>query len=154
MMNIATQTRSDLEVVTFRLNEQEFCLNILSVREIRGWTQATVVPHSPSFVLGVINLRGTVLPIIDLAARLKMPVSDPTTRHVIIVVQVHKHLFGLLVDGVSDILSVPDESIQAAPDIVTDANNNFVRSVIMIDGRMISMIAVEDILPSSEREAA
>ena len=78
------------ELIAFRIGAQEFCVDIMSVREIRGFTPATVLPRSPSFVRGVINLRGAVLPIIDLAARLGFPAADPTARHVIMVVQVER----------------------------------------------------------------
>ena len=150
----SNQTSSQREVVTFRINAQEFGVDILSVREIRGWTEPTIVPHSPPFILGVINLRGVVLPIIDLAARLGMPATKPTKRHAIIVMQVQRQMVGLLVDGVSDILSFSSDAVQATPDIVADQSQNFVPSVLMMDGRMISMISLEDILPQSLREAA
>ena len=73
----------DRELIAFRVGDQEFCVNIMSVREIRGWTPATAMPHSPSYMKGVINLRGAVLPIIDLSARLGMKAAEPTARHVI-----------------------------------------------------------------------
>ena len=142
------------EVVTFRINMQEFGVDILSVREIRGWTAPTVVPHVPAYILGMINLRGVVLPIIDLAARLGLPATDITNRHAIIVVQVAGNLIGLVVDGVSDILTFSAESVQATPDIVADHELNFVPNVLMMDGRMISLIALDEILPLAQREAA
>lgn len=78
------------ELISFRIGAQEFCVDIMAVREIRGWTPATPLPHSPAYVRGVINLRGAVLPIVDLAERLGLPPSTPTQRHVIIVAQVAK----------------------------------------------------------------
>ena len=92
----------------------------MSVREIRGWTPATPMPHAPSYVLGVINLRGAVLPIIDLSARLGMKPAEPTARHVIIVAQVKRKIVGLLVDAVSDILTINDDNIQPTPEISSD----------------------------------
>ena len=71
------------ELIAFRIGDQEFCVDIMSVREIRGWAPATPLPRTPSFVKGVINLRGAVLPIIDLGARLGLKTSEPTARHVI-----------------------------------------------------------------------
>ncbi|MGL1418908.1 chemotaxis protein CheW, partial [Vibrio parahaemolyticus] len=84
---------------------QEFCIDIMSIREIRGWTPATPLPKSPSFVRGVINLRGTVLPIVDLAVRLGFAPSEPTARHAIMVSQIGQQVVGLLVEGVSDIFT-------------------------------------------------
>ena len=88
------------ELIAFRIGDQEFCVNIMIVREIRGWTKATPMPHSPGYMMGVINLRGAVLPIIDLSRRLGMKPAEPTARHVIIVVQVKDKMVGLLVDAV------------------------------------------------------
>ena len=93
------------ELIAFRIGNQEFCVSIMSVREIRGWTPATKMPHSPAYMMGVLNLRGAVLPIVDLAARLGMRPAEPTPRHVIIVAQVGRKIVGLLVDAVSDILT-------------------------------------------------
>src|SRR5258708_23426624 len=84
------------EMVTFLIGSQEFCIDVMVVREIRVWAPATPVAHAPGFVCGVINLRGTVLPIIDFAARLGLPPTEPTTRHAILVVQIKDQTIGLL----------------------------------------------------------
>ena len=111
MMNaIEKDPSASNELIAFRLGGQEFCVDIMSVRDIRGWTQTTPLPHSPDYVKGVINLRGSVLPVIDLAARLGFAPTEPTARHVIIVTQVANHSVGLLVEAVSDIRSVPVEA--------------------------------------------
>ena len=153
-----TKAKSDVtsprELITFLIGSQEFCVDIMSVREIRGWTPATPLPHSPGFVRGVINLRGAVLSIVDLAARLGLPPTEPSARHVIIVAQVGQQVVGLLVDAVSDILTVTGETIQPTPDVASDLARSFVRGVLAIDGRMISLITLEQVLPSVEREAA
>ena len=91
-------TKGGRELIAFRIGDQEFCVDIMSVREIRGWTPATPMPHSPSYMLGVINLRGVVLPIIDLSARLGMGMTQPSVRHVIIVAQMGEKILGLLVE--------------------------------------------------------
>jgi len=142
------------EFLTFRIGTEEFCVDIMSVREIRGWSPATTLPHSPAFVCGVINLRGTVLPIIDLADRLGFSPTQPTARHVIIVVQVGRQSIGLLVDAVSDILMQPPDSIQETPDIAAENVRAFVRGVLAIEGRMISLIALEGLTPQTLGEAA
>src|SRR5882724_7312205 len=108
----AIHTLKGIELMAFRIGAQEFCVDIVSVREIRGWTPATALPHSPIFVRGVINLRGVVLPIVDLAARLGLASVEPTLRHVIIVAQIGQQIVGLLVDAVSEILTVTDDMIQ------------------------------------------
>lgn len=137
------------ELVAFRIGQQEFAIDITSVREIRGWTPETPLPHAPSFVRGVLNLRGTVLPILCLATRLGLGAPKPTARHVIIVVHVGTHMLGLLVDAVSDILSTGVNQLQATPEIGTEAVRQFMQGVLPIDGRMIAVLALDDVLPSA-----
>ncbi len=149
-----TLTNGGRELIAFRVGDQEFCVNIMSVREIRGWTPATPMPHAPSYMLGVINLRGAVLPIIDFSARLGMKPAEPTARHVIIVAQVGSQVVGLLVDAVSDILTVSQADIQPTPEIASEVERNFARGVLAIEGRMICLVELDTVFPYDEREAA
>ena len=142
------------ELIAFRIGDQEFCVDIMLVREIRGWTPATPLPRTPPFVKGVINLRGAVLPIIDLGARLGLTTSDPTARHVIMVVKIGDRTQGLLVDAVSDIINITDDAVQPTPDVACDTVKAFVRGLFAIEGRMISLIALDRVLPELEAEAA
>ena len=142
------------ELIAFKVGDQEFCVDIMNVREIRGWTATTPIPHAPPYVVGVINLRGTVLPIIDLGARLGFPMAEPTARHAIIVAQIGSQVVGLLVEGVSDIFTVSEDAIQPTPDVASDLAKRFVRGVIPLDGRLISVIAIASVLPEGMREAA
>jgi purine-binding chemotaxis protein CheW len=142
------------EFVAFRAGGLEFCINIMSVREIRGFAPATAIPRAPAYIRGVINLRGVVLPVVDLGMRLGLPGSEPTARHVIIVAQVGERAAGLLVDSVSDILSVDSTLIQPTPDVASTLARNFVRGVIAMDGRMISVISLDQVLPAVELDAA
>jgi purine-binding chemotaxis protein CheW len=142
------------ELISFRIGDQEYCVDIMSVREIRGWTPATPLPQSPGYVRGVINLRGAVLPVVDLGARLGMPVTEPTARHVIIVTRIADQLVGLLVDAVCDILTVTKDVIQPTPDVACEMAKNFVRGLLAVEGRMISLISLDRVLPASELQAA
>ncbi len=146
------------ELIAFRIGDQEFCVNIMSVREIRGWTQATPMPHAPPYVMGVINLRGAVLPIIDMSARLGMKVAEPTARHVIIVAQVKSKVVGLLVEAVSDILTITEDSIQPVPEVSSDLEKQYARGILAIDTRMICLIELDALFPEKahdkESEAA
>ena len=148
-----TQTH-ERELVSFRIGAQEFCVDIMSVREIRGWSAATTLPRTPSFVCGVINLRGAVLPIVDLSARLGFGAAEPSDRHAIIVAQIGSQVVGLLVDAVSDIISVSDDMIQPTPDVASDTAKTFVRGLIAIEERMVSLIGLDRMLPDVELEAA
>jgi purine-binding chemotaxis protein CheW len=142
------------ELISFRIGAQEFCVDIMAVREIRGWTSATPIPHSPNYVRGVINLRGAVLPIVDLAARLGFAITEPTARSVIIVAHIGDRTVGLLVDAVSDILTVSDEVIQPTPDVTCDTVKAFVKGILAVEDRLISLISLDRVLPDLDAEAA
>ncbi|ACB97177.1 chemotaxis protein CheW [Beijerinckia indica] len=159
MTDIKSNETNSRELIAFRIGAQEFCVDIMSVREIRGWTPATALPQSPNFVRGVINLRGAVLPIVDLAARLGFPPAEPTVRHVIIVAQVAHpivghQIVGLLVDAVLDILTITDDLVQPTPEVASEMAKLFVQGVLAVEGRMISLIALDQVLPAPDREAA
>lgn len=146
----APRTASDLrEVVAFRIGSQEFCLDIRTVREIRGWTPTTVLPHAPPYVMGVINLRGAVVPIVNLAERLALGPLQPEARHVIIITVVETQVVGLLVDAVSDILTVPPTAVQATPRVGSEATQAFVRGVIAVEQRMLRLIDLAAVMPSA-----
>ncbi len=153
-MDTADTNKDALELISFRIDDQEFCLDIMAVREIRGWTVATSLPHSPSYVRGVINLRGAVLPILDLKTRLGLGVAEPSARSVIIVVHIRERLVGLLVDAVSEILAAERDNIQPTPNVGCETVNRFVRGIIAMEGRMISWIALDDILPEQQQAEA
>jgi purine-binding chemotaxis protein CheW len=155
-MSVAVKnlTQEVRELIAFRIGDQEFCIDVMSVREIRGWTPATAMPHAPSYMLGVINLRGAVLPIIDLSARLGMKRAELTARHVIIVAQVKRKVVGLLVDAVSDILTIATDHIQPTPEISSEHERRFARGIVAIDRRMICLIELEALFPENESEAA
>jgi purine-binding chemotaxis protein CheW len=151
---VMVETGKGGERIAFNIGSQEFCIATASVREIRGWTPATKLPRAPAFVLGVVNLRGVVLPIVDLAVRLGFRRSEPTARHAIIVVEYGNQVAGLLVDGVSDIFTASEEQIQTTPDIAAETAKLYLRGVIPVDGRLIGVIDIANLLPSPEVAAA
>ena len=153
-LNRAQATGGARELIAFRVGAQEFCVDIMSVREIRGWTPATPLPHAPPFVKGVINLRGTVLPILDLSGRLGLGETEASARHVIIVTKIERHLVGLLVDAVLDIITIQDEALQPTPDVACDTVKTFVKGLLPLEDRMVSMISLDQVLPQFEAEAA
>lgn len=145
---------SRLELVAFHVCGQEYCVEVVKVREVRSWAPATALPHAPRELLGVINLRGSVLPIVDLASRLGYPPSQPTSRHAIMVVEIGVKVVGLLVESVSDIFSVDRGEIQAAPEVVTSDDDPLVVGFITANNRMISMLAVDKIVRTEAVAAA
>lgn len=148
--NDASQT----EYLSFGIGDQEYSIDIMSVREIRGWTQTTSLPHAPRFVRGVINLRGTVLPVVDLAMRLGLEETEPEDRNVIIVVDVNSRVMGLRVDAVSDILSFRPDQLQPPPDMATNSSTPFVKALTILDDRMVRLLDLEVVLPTGDEIAA
>lgn len=142
------------ELLSFRVGEQEYSVDIMSVREIRGWSRATPLPHAAAHVRGVINLRGTVLPIIDLAQRLGLSVAEASERNVIIVVQVRDQTLGLVVDAVSDILSIPMQDLQTPPEVGQDADSGYVKALTVVDGRLLRILDLDAVHPPMESDAA
>jgi purine-binding chemotaxis protein CheW len=142
------------EFIAFHIGAQTFCIDIMAVREIRGWTPATPLPHSPSFVRGVINLRGAVLPVIDLATRLGLTQSEPTARHAVIVVQSANQVVGLLVDAVSNILTLTPDDIQPTPEVASEIARTFVKGVVASGEQMISVLTIQNLLPEAILDAA
>ncbi|MFD1912738.1 chemotaxis protein CheW [Halodurantibacterium flavum] len=135
------------EIVSFRVAGQDFCIDIGSVREIRGWTSTTVLPHAPDYIRGVMNLRGAVLPVVDLSARLGFAPAEPTERHAVIIVTIGSRTVGLLVDAVSDILSAPGEDFKPTPDVVADPAKAFVEAVLSVEDRLIRLIELDRVMP-------
>ncbi|WP_300297008.1 chemotaxis protein CheW [Ferrovibrio sp.] len=131
------------EYLTFAAAGQEYGIDILSVREIRGWTVETPLPNSPAAVRGIINLRGQVVPIYDLRIRLGAERSTPSAIHVVIVVEAASGFYGLLVDAVSDILSVADRELQPVPQTGMDADHAFLTALLARDDRMVSLLDLD-----------
>lgn len=155
MLDDATGTRSiDREVVAFRVAGQDFCIDIMSVREIRGWTETTILPHAQRYVKGVINLRGSVVPVVDLSERLGLGVIDPGARHVIIISVIGTQTVGLLAEVVSDILTVNDNAMQPVPDIASESARAYISGVVVAQEKMIRKIDLSKVLPANGRELA
>ncbi len=138
------------ELMVFQVGGQEFGVDVTQVKEIRLSAPATMIPRSPPYVLGVVNLRGVVLPIVDLGARLEMPAREPAARPVVVVVWIDKKLTGLLVDAVVDILAVSEDGFQATPAVGCEAVRTLVNSIVRADDRTIGLIELDQILPAGE----
>lgn len=148
---------SQMELLTFRLSEQDYALDIMSVREIRSWSKATPLPHSPAFMKGVINLRGTVLPVMDLAERLSLPAPAQSSRSVIIVVHHEDNVTGLLVDAVSDIVTLTPDDLQSPPEMAATSKGSgtqIVKDLTIIDDQMIRILDLSMIVATPESTAA
>ena len=145
---------SQLELISFEIAGQEFCIDIRAVREIRGWTPATAMPQTPDYLLGVINLRGLVMPVVDLRARLGLGTTEPTSRHVIVVVQHEDRTAGLLVDAVQETFVVDEAKLQPPPALDQFGGPRFVDAILPLEGRMLSRLVVAALLPTEQQAAA
>jgi purine-binding chemotaxis protein CheW len=149
--NVAYKAGEALQVLSFEVGTQTYCVPVNSVREIRGVTPPTQLPDAPPYVRGVINLRGQVMPVIDLSQRLGKGPAVDGARQVIIVVEHHDDVAGLLVDAVCDSFIVPADAISPPPALGEDASP-LVSAVITTETTMVVLLAVDAILP--ERPAA
>ncbi|KQN94124.1 chemotaxis protein CheW [Sphingomonas sp. Leaf231] len=131
------------QLITFQLGDQYLGVDIMAIREIRAWSPATPLPNVPSHVRGVVNLRGVVLPVLDLRHRLGWGMTDPTARHVIIVVRIGEQLQGVIVDAVNDIVTVQNEDMQPLPDMGDAAAQQFLDGLATIDQRLILVLALD-----------
>lgn len=141
------------EYVTFSAAEQVFCLRITQIREIRRWSPVTILPHAPAYVLGVMNLRGTVIPIYDLADRLGLPKTNPSERNVIIVVSVNENLLGLLAETVSEIISIGPDEVQDTPSVDSVETLEFIQGIISKNDEMVRIIDLASIGMPAENVA-
>jgi purine-binding chemotaxis protein CheW len=151
MQMLEDTSKSEVEFVTFSAGEQSFSIEITQVREIRRWSPVTALPHAPQEVLGVMNLRGSVIPIYDLAARFGLGQTPENPRNVIVVAMHGGQTVGLLVEAVSEILSVPREQIQETPDIRSEMARQSITGVIPIESGMTRVIDLGAVLHPSNR---
>lgn len=138
------------QYIKFFATGQEFAADIMAIREIRGWTETTAVPHAADYIRGVINLRGLVLPVIDLKARLGMGQTEASPSHVIIVVQSGERATGVLVDAVLDIMTVSSDQIQPVPEAVREVQNDYVDGIAVLDGKMVTLLEIDKLTAGSE----
>lgn len=144
-------TKSDaLEIIAFRLGDQNFCIRTTGVREIRGWGPSMPIPNAPDFVLGVINLRGNVIPTIDLARRLGMKPAERTERSAIVVAEAGATIVGLVVDHVTDMLTVAGDQLQPVPSVLTSFDSRYCDGIITHDSGMICYLNIERLFENDE----
>ena len=146
MPSADTATKSEVEFVTFSAGGQSFSIEITQVREIRRWSPVTALPHAPREVLGVMNLRGSVIPIYDLAARFGLDPTPESPRNVVVIAMHGTQTVGLLVETVSEILSVPKDRIQETPDIRSDAARQSILGIITVEDGMTRVIDLGAVL--------
>ncbi|MCP9222815.1 chemotaxis protein CheW [Erythrobacter sp. LQ02-29] len=143
------------QLITFQINGQTLGMDIMAIREIRAWSPATPLPNVDSHVRGVVNLRGVVLPVLDLRERLGWGRTEPSERHVIIVMSINEQLHGIMADAVNDIVSVSQDDLQPPPEVDDPQSPSLLEALATVDDRVISVLALERLsLPKALSEAA
>jgi purine-binding chemotaxis protein CheW len=140
------------QVLTFVLGNETYGVDILRVQEIRGWSAVTKIPHAPPHVLGVLNLRGSIVPIVDLRMRFSLDRAEYTTVTVIIVVSVisaaGRRDFGVVVDGVSDVVDVNTAEVKAAPELGAKGATDYIRGLVPVSERMVVLLDIDRLIGS------
>jgi purine-binding chemotaxis protein CheW len=137
------------QFVSFAIGDDQYGVEIMAVREIKGWTSITFLPKQPDYVRGVLNLRGVMVPIIDLRCRFAQGLTEATSLHIFIVVQIGATQVGLLADRVLDIVAFDASQIQAVPHIAQAARADFLSGLVMVDDAMIALIDLPSLLSLS-----
>jgi purine-binding chemotaxis protein CheW len=140
------------QFITFTLGAEEYGIDIMVVREIKGWTETTMIPNAPAHVRGVINLRGVIVPIFDLRARFNMGLTVTTAMHVVIIVASGTRTIGLLVDTVSDIISVDPKAIRPVPEMGLPAQDQFIDGLVAMEDRMVTLVSLAGLFDNPVRE--
>ncbi|MEJ0067596.1 MAG: chemotaxis protein CheW [Pseudomonadota bacterium] len=145
---ISSTGAGNQQFITFTLDAQEYGIDIMVVREIKGWTETTTIPNAPSYVRGVINLRGIIVPIFDLRTRFGMGQTNPSRMHVVIIVNTGTRTVGLLVDTVSDIITVAAGAIRPVPEMGMAADDRFLGGLVALDDRMVTLVSLDGLFTS------
>ena len=140
----------DVQVAAFKLLKEEYGVNILNVQEIKVLTDITRVPFAPDYIKGVINLRGSVLPVIDLKRRIGLEDAPYTDATRIIIMKIGEFSIGMIVDAVTEVLTISGRDINAAKDVSDNTSNRFVSSIGNIDARLIIMLNLGEIVDLPE----
>ena len=140
------------ELLTFTLGNEEYGIDILKVQEIRGYDAVTTIANSPEFIKGVINLRGIIVPIIDM--RIKFSLGNVTYNEltVVIILNIAKRVVGMVVDGVSDVIALTPEQIKAAPEFSSSLDMEYITGMGTVDERMIIVIDIEKLMTSGDMD--
>jgi len=142
-----------LQLVTFRIGEEEFGVDILSVQEIIRLMQITMVPHAASFIEGVINLRGKVIPVVNMRTRFNLPAVEHDGNTRIVVMEFNQKIVGFLVDGVSEVLRIPASTVEPAPPVVCGIGSEYIRGVGKLQDRLLILLDLDTLLSDMNADA-
>jgi purine-binding chemotaxis protein CheW len=149
---IGSSTSAGDEYLTFTLGEEEYGIDILKVQEIRGYDAVTKIANTPEFIKGVINLRGTIVPIIDMRIKFKLGNVAYDQFTVVIILNIANRVVGMVVDGVSDVIALPSEQIKPAPEFGGTLDTQYILGLATVEERMIIVIDIERLMTSQDME--
>ena len=142
------------QFLTFALGQEEYGVEILKIQEIKGFSAITPLPNAPAYIRGVLNLRGTIVPIVDLRKKFGMPEEAYTKFTVIVVVQVRGKIMGFIVDAVSDVLTVTGSDIQPTPDLHGQVDTSFLNGLAKAGEKLVILLDIDKVLTAGETAAA
>jgi len=142
----AAGTTDIIQFISFAIGQDQYGVDIMAVREIKGWSDITHLPKQPDYVRGVLNLRGVIVPIIDLRCRFGQGLTESTPLHVVIIVQIKEQLIGLLADRVLDIVSFDPSKIKPVPKVAQSEHLEFLSGIVTIENAMIALIDLANLL--------
>ena len=141
------------QFISFAIGDDQYGVDIMAVREIKGWSEITHLPKQPDYMRGVLNLRGAMVPIIDLRCRFDQGMTEATPLHVVIVVQIGPRMVGLLADRVLDIISFEASQVQPVPRVSAASRMDFLSGLVMVEGAMIALIDLSNMLSETADES-
>ena len=142
------------QFISFAIGDEQYGVDIMAVREIKGWSEITHLPKQPEYVRGVLNLRGVIVPIIDLRCRFGQGLTEATALHIVIIVQIAARQVGLLADRVLDIVSFETAQIQSVPRVANGTRIGFLSGLVTIESGMIALIDLPNLLSIADVEEA
>lgn len=146
----AQSAETHRKLLLFRLGEEEYGIDILSVQEIRRYESVTRLVNTPEFIKGVINMRGTIVPIVDLRIKFNLPVVQYDEFTVVVILNVAQRVIGIVVDAVSDVVSIGDDDLKPAPEFGAQVDADYLDGLATVDDRMIIVLDIESLITTPE----
>jgi purine-binding chemotaxis protein CheW len=150
LVNSSKAKSAEGEYLTFVLGSEEYGLEILKVQEIRGYDAVTQIANTPEFIKGVVNLRGKIVPIVDLRIKFNLGKVEYNEFTVVIILNLHGRVVGIVVDGVSDVIALKEEQIRDVPSLVTSIDTKYIVGLATVAERMLILVDIEQLMTSQE----
>ena len=149
--NTTTVTEELLQLVSFKIGDAEFGVDILRVQEINKMMELTIVPNTPTFVEGVVNLRGRIIPVLNLRSKLGLELKEYDSETRIIVVEIHNKTIGFIVDEVKEVLRIPKSITEQPPEIVSGVDSEYITAIGKLEDRLLILLDLTKILSNEEK---